>query len=123
MLTVEELKKRFGDQLAEVWAHFLTKGSRSHRLSPVTDSVIWQPALQEPEDGVTFSEDNLGQWLPSREEHTPTGLECKGALRPAFEMAMESTQLMPDNNPATANCLCLFIKKSITLKDKQLLVL
>ena len=63
------------------------------------------------------------QWMPSREENTSTGLECKGSLRVAFEVALEQDMLKPDDGPETANCCCLFWKKPISLKDKQILVL
>ena len=79
--------------------------------------------MSEPEDGSTFSELNLMQWMPSREENTGTGLECKGLLRPAFEVALnENGTLMPDANPETSNSCCLFWKKAVQLKDKQVLV-
>ena len=123
MQTLDDIAKHLGPNFKELWAHVLTRGSRAVRVAPVQETVLWVPSFQEPEDGSTFSEDNLAQWLPSREENTTTGLECKGALRPAFEVSLEGSQLTPDNNPATSNCCCLFLKKSVTLKDKQLLVL
>ena len=123
MQTLEDIAKHLGANFKELWAHSITRGSRSVRVAPVTDTVLWVPNLAEPEDGSTFSAMNLMQWVPSREDNTATGLECKGALRVAFEVDLENVTLTPDNNPATSNCCCLFWKKSINLKDKQIMVL
>ena len=70
----------------------------------------------------TFSETNLMQWMPSREENASTGLECKGSLRVAFEVGLAQDTLKPDKSPE-ANCCCLFWKKSMNMKDKEILVL
>ena len=124
MQTLEDIGKQLGTvKFTQLWAHTLTKGSRTTRVTPVSDTVLWVPAMKEPENGCTFSDEHLSQWIPAREENTATGLECKGTLRPAFEVQLENEQLTPDNNPATSNCCCLFLKKAIQLKDKQLLVL
>ena len=112
MQTLEEISKTLGANFKELWAHSITRGSRATRVAPVaTDTVLWVPALSEPEDGSTFSETNLMQWMPSREENTSTGLECKGSLRVAFEVELAQDMLKPDNCPEAANCCCLFWKK------------
>ena len=123
MQTLEDIGKHLGANMKDVWAHSLTRGSRSTRVAPVSETVLWVPGMTEPDDGTTFSEGNLMHWIPAREENTATGLECKGALRPAFEVSLEGSLLTPDNNPATSNCCCLFLKKTLTLKDKQIVVL
>ena len=99
----------------------MTTGSRASRITPVRETVYWAAALQEPEHGYTLSANNLLQWTPSREENTDTGLERKGTLRVAFEVYPEGEEFRPDNSP-TANCCCLFMRKSTTLKHKQFVV-
>ena len=74
-----------------------------------------------------FDSSRLGAWVPSREQPTPTGLECAGLLRPAFEVQLDGTNmktLIPNANPATGgNPLCLFLTKNLILKAGQLVVL
>ena len=120
MKSMEELLKEH-PHVKDLWAHSMAVGSRGVRITPVRDTVYWVAALQEPENGTTFSAANFLQWRPSREENTSTGLECKGTLRVAFEVSPEANELRPDNSP-NANGCCLFMRKSLTLKDKQLLV-
>ena len=122
MQTLEMIERQLGDNCETVWAHSLTRGARAVRIAPVNMQVIWHPMLEEPADGSSFDVNNLGQWVPSREERTGTGLECKGVLRCAFEVALEGKQVTPDNRN-NGNPLCLFMKKSATLKPSQLLVL
>lgn len=120
MKSMEELLQSH-THIKELWAHSMTAGSRGVRVAPVRDTVYWVAALQEPEDGSTFSSANLLQWTPSREENTSTGLECKGTLRVAFEVSPEANELRPDNS-SNAKCCCLFMRKSVTLNNQQLLV-
>ena len=122
--TLEDIARDLGVNFKHLWAHQMTKGSRATRIAPVaTDTVHWVPTMSEPEDGSTFSELNLMQWMPSREDKTGTGLECKGLFRPAFELQLaDGGTLMPDNNPETSNCCCLFWKKGLQSKDTQVLV-
>ena len=122
MQTLEMIERQLGDSCETVWAHSLTRGARTVRIAPVNMQVLWHPMLEEPADGSSFDVNNLGQWVPSREERTGTGLECKGVLRCAFEVALEGKQLTPDNRP-NGNPLCLFMKKILTLKPSQLFVL
>ena len=122
MQTLDMIERQLGDNCETVWAHSLTRGARAVRIAPVNMQVIWHPMLEEPADGSSFDVNNLGQWVPSREERTGTGLECKGVLRCALEVALEGKQLTPDNRP-TGNPLCLFMKKILTLKPSQLFVL
>ena len=72
--------------------------------------------MKEPTDGSSFSATNLGQWLWSREvacdvEGTIQKVECKGLLRPAFELEFDvhKRQL----KPIDANALNLFAVKKI----------
>ena len=81
-------------------------------IVPVDTLVLWHTKLTEPEDGSSFNVVlNLGQRVPSREEKTGTGLECKGCLWPAFEVAIDGTQLTPDANMATSNTVFVYEKK------------
>ena len=115
MKSMEELLKEH-PHVKDLWAHSVTAGSRASRITPVQETIYWVAALQEPENGSTFSANNLLQWTPSREENTATGLECKGTLRVAFEVSPVGQELRPDNSP-TANCCCLFMRKSTTLNN------
>ena len=121
MQTLEMIERQVGD-CETVWGHSLTRGARAVRIAPVNMQVLRHPMLEEPADGSSFDVNNLGQWVPSREERTGTGLECKGLLRYAFEVALEGKQLTPDNR-TTRNPLCLFMRKNQALKPSQLLVL
>lgn len=123
--TLEELQSELGAAaFDDVWAHSLTRGARAVRVSPVDTPVWWVPKVVMPEDDVeAFDASQLGAWVPSREQQTPTGLECTGLLRPAFEVHLDGankTTLTPDAN---GNPLCLFLKKNLILKPGQLVVL
>ena len=107
-------------------AHCITRGARATRLCPVDTPVWWVPKTTSPEGPALFDASSLGPWLPSREQETATGLECTGLLRPAFEVQLDGPNkktLTPDANPAIANPLCLFLKKALIMKDKQLVAL
>ena len=127
--TLEELQSELGDAaFDDVWAHSVTRGARAVRVSPVDTPVWWVPKAVMPEDEVAaFGASELGAWVPSREQQTATGLECAGLLRPAFEVQVDGPNkktLTPDANPATGgNPLCLFLKKNLSLKPGQLVVL
>ena len=64
-------------------------------------------------------------FLPSWEVTGEAGIECKGVLRPAFELALEGNQLEPQGRaiPQTANPLCLFLKKTLKLKRGAIIAL
>ena len=75
---------------------------------------------------VRFSAVNLGQWLLSHETPSETEgkIECKGLLRPAFEMIFDPTlrQLAPSPR-ADANPLILFAAKRILIDSKNVVAL
>jgi hypothetical protein len=92
MQTLEELQARARHQLRRCVGaldHQVTRCARAVRVAPVNTPVWWQPALADPEDGSSFDPTNLGQWVPTRELNSATGLECAGMLRPAFEVQLE----------------------------------
>ena len=125
MSTLEEAAKELGEATVQgLWAHSVTQGARAMRVSPMATTVWWRPTISDADsDGGSFSAENLAQWVPSREEETPTGLECKGMLRLAFEVVLDGTTLKPDATPKTGNPLCLFLRKPVFLKSRQMLAL
>ena len=82
--------------------------------------------MKENEDGSSFSAVNLGQWLLSHEVpgETDGRVECKGLLRPAFEMLFDPAQRQLAPSPrADANALNLFSVKKIHFDSKSVLAL
>ena len=73
-----------------------------------------------------FSAVNLGQWLLSREVpgETEGRIECKGLLRPAFEMFYDPAQrqLAPSAR-ADANAMSLFAVKKVHFDSKSVVAL
>ena len=82
--------------------------------------------MKENEDGSSFSAVNLGQWLLSREAPTETEgrVECKGLLRPAFEVLYDPAQRQLAPSPrADANPLHLFAVKKIFFDSKSVVAM
>ena len=128
-LAQEEIQSDLGAVgFDEVWAHCLTRGARAVRIWPGETHVWWVSKGVMPDVAVEeFDISRLGAWVSSREQHTATGLEIAGLLRPAFEVQLDGLNRNTwtlDANPATGgNQLCLFLKKNLILKPGQMVVL
>ena len=75
-------------------------------------------------DGSSFSALSLSQCQLSHE--VPAGektVECKGMLRPAFELLLDATRQLAPNPAVEANALCLFTVKKFTVMAKALVAL
>ena len=80
--------------------------------------------MQENPDGSSFTALNVGQWQLSHE--VPAGektMECKGILRPAFELLLDSNRQLSPSPAVDANALCLFALKKFAVKVKGLVAL
>ena len=130
MRSLEDIQKELGNNFQTLWAHTITRGARGVRVAPAHSSahVMWIPKLVKLEDGPEeFTMDCLNRFAPSWEERDgEAGLECSGFLRPAFEVSLDGNQLSPTKvgEPASGgNPACLFLRKAIKLKKRQMLVL
>ena len=127
MKTLEAIRAEVGDAFVTLYAHSITHGSRSVRISPGDRRVVWYPSILETvqADVVTFDMNYLGKFFPAWEATGEAGIECKGVLRPAFELALDGNQLEPVGRalPQNASPLCLFIKRSLKLKKGYIIAL
>jgi hypothetical protein len=119
--TLADIEKSLGSDIVNdlrVYAHSVKRSARSSQLAPLAGCgcIMWLPTRSMPQDGSTFSRDSVGQWSHSMEEHTPTGIQINGVLRPAFVVNMDGKQLSPSG-------IMLFIKKTIMMRPNSLIVL
>ena len=119
MMTLAQAEQTIGVPPGEhisLYGHCVSRGLKRVQITPGDPPVCWVPAMKEGEDGSSFSAIDLGQWLLSREIPSETEgqrrVECKGLLRPAFEMIYDPAQrqLAPSAR-ADANALSLFCSK------------
>ena len=66
---------------------------------------------------------NMGQWQNSHEVPVEKGIECKGLLRPAFEMVLDSSRQLSPSAAFDANAMCFFSAKKFNVKAKSLVAL
>jgi hypothetical protein len=119
--TLVDIEKSLGSDIVNdmtVYAHSIKRIGRSAHLAPLASArcIMWLPTRSMPQDGSTFSRHSVGQWSHSMEEHTPTGIQINGVLRPAFVVNMHQKQLSPSG-------IMLFIRKTITMRPNSLIVL
>ena len=112
-----------GEPNITIYGHCISRGTKRVSISPGEPAVCWVPSMKENEDGSSFSAVNLGQWLLSREAPTETEgrVECKGLLRPAFEMIYDPAFEMI--HPADANAMYLFAKQKVHFGSKSVVAL
>ena len=130
MCSLVNIQKELGDSFQTIWVHTITRGSRGVRVAPAHASahVLWIPKLVKLEDGAdAFTMDCLNMFAPSWEVRDgEAGLECSGFLRPAFEVRLDGNQLGPQKiaEPARqVNPACLFLRKTLKLKQGEMMVL
>ena len=83
--------------------------------------IVWSPHGSSSASS-EFTADTFGKWLHSREAPEPAvGDECKGVLRPCFEMTWVSAEKML--KPVRQNPLCLFTINPIMLAAKEVVSL
>ena len=109
-----------------MYAHTISHGSRSIRVSPGDRRVVWSPTMLETveADVNTFDMNSLGKFLQSWEKTGEAGIECGGVLRPAFSLTLLDNQMEPQGRGShSPNPLCLFLKKNLKLKKGHIIVL
>ena len=114
-----------GEPNITIYGHCISRGTKRVSIFPGDPPVCWVPAMKENEDGSSFSAVNLGQWLLSHELPIAEGrIECKGLLRPAFEMIYDPAQRQLAPSPrGDANALNLFAVKKLHFDSKSVLAL
>ncbi len=113
----------------KVYGHATTKGARGIKIAPSVHPIVaWIPSRCEPADGGTIVAMNIAQWLRSRDEKVDdkekTMFECKGLLRPCFEVSlgMVDKTLSPSNKVA-GNPMHLFLAKTLHRNAKSIVSL
>ena len=87
-------------------------------------AVSWVPKMQENPDGSSFTALNVGQWQLSHE--VPAGektVECKGMLRPAFELLLDSSRQLSPSPAVDAIALCPYAENKFEIKARGLVAL
>ena len=110
-----------------VYGHATTRTARAVRIVPSDKPcIVWAPHQRTPD--TEFNADNFGQWLPSREalavgngDGGKSNFECKGLLRPSFEVTFVHSEKML--KPSRKNPLCLFTITAVSLSSKQVVSL
>ena len=123
MKTCAQVEQNIGrEPNITIYGHCISRGTKRVSISSGDPTVCWVPAKKEGEDGSSFSAVNLGEWLLSHEipSETEGRVECKGLLRPAFEMFFDPAQRQLAPSPrADANALNLFTIKKIHFDSKS----
>ena len=129
MSTLEQCEAEVGGHDLQIWGHRITRGGKKVYVKPLPVTAFWTPNLQEPLDGSSFTAENVGQWVFSRESvheipevsagHGKVSkIQVQGMLRPAFEVVFpeKKRSLEPDPNDR-ANPACLFTTKKIAIRS------
>ena len=125
---LDEIEKEMG-QLLTLYAHGITRGNGNKvTVTPSPTPVAWVCTVEATS---AFSTDNLGPYIPSREDVSGAVPKLTGLVRPVFEVmptqkvttgtAGVSTVLQPNMNSKT--CLTLYTIKKLELKAKQYMLL
>ena len=127
MKTCAQVEQTLGGEAnITIYGHCISRGTKRVSISPGEPAVCWVPSMKENEDGSSFSAVNLGQWLLSHEipSETEGKVECKGLLRPAFELFYDPAQRQLAPSPrADANPLNLFAVKKVHFDSKSVVAL
>ena len=112
-----------GPKDIKVYGHGIVRGTKRMTVEPGEPDVSWLPKMQEEDHGSSFTAVNMGQWQNSHEVPVEKGSECKGLLRPAFEMVLDSSRTLSPSPALDANAMCLFAAKKFIVKAKSLVAL
>ena len=132
MMTLESIEKVLGEaalgatKCIKVYGHATTKTSKTVKVLPCDKPcIVWSPH-QSSSAGSEFTADTFGKWLCSREQSAVGDvnvIECKGVLRPCFEVtwvAMATDKML---KPVSNNPLCLFTINPMMLAAKEVVSL
>jgi len=123
--TIQQAEQSIGGPRdIKIYGHGIVRGTKRLQVVPGDPHISWRPTMAENPDGSSFSAVNLSQWQLSHE--VPAGeksVECKGMLRPAFELLLDASRQLAPNPAVDANALCLFAVKKFTVKASGLIAL
>ena len=127
---LDEIEKEMGNLLT-LYAHGITRGHGNKvTITPSPTPVVWVCTGEATSE---FSTDNLGPYIPSREDVSGAVPKLTGFVRPVFEViptqpqqvttgtAGVSTVLQP--NMKSKTCLTLYTIEKLELKAKQYMLL
>ena len=108
----------------KIYGHATTKTTKTVKVVPCdTPRIVWSPNAESSASS-EFTADTFGKWLCSREAPAVGDVkvvECKGVLRPCFEVTWVSAEKML--KPVNKNPLCLFTINPMTLTAKEVVSL
>ena len=108
----------------KIYGHTTTKTSKTVKVVPCDKPcIVWSPH-ESSSASSEFTADTFGKWLCSREAPAVGDVkvvECKGVLRPCFEVTWVATDKML--KPVRQNPLCLFTIAPIMLAAKEVVSL
>ena len=95
MKTLEAIRAEVGDVFATVYAHTVSNGSRSVRISPGHKRVVWHPTfLQTVEADISaFDMSSLGKFLPAWEVMGEVGIELAFGSNQGSQLASGGERL------------------------------
>ena len=103
MMTLESIEAELGEaalgtaKCVKIYGHATTKATKTAKIRPCEKPIIvWAP-VEAASAGSEFTADTFARWLHSREEQdvgSGKAIECKGALRPCFEVTWVPAEKM-----------------------------
>ena len=111
----------------KIYGQATTKTSKTVKVVPCDKPcIVWSPRESSSASPASseFTADTFGKWLCSREAPAVGDekvVECKGVLRPCFEVASVSAEKML--KPVNTNPLCLFTINPMMLAAKAVVSL
>ena len=127
MMTLDKCETALGEaalgatKCIKIYGHATTKTAKTVKVVPSDKPcIVWSPHQSSSE----FTADSFGTWLRSREESAVgdvKGIECKGLLRPCFEVTFVNAEKML--KPVGKNPLCFFTISAVMLSVKEVVSL
>ena len=130
MMTLDKCETELGSaalgasKCIKINGHATTRTAKTVKVVPADKPcVVWSPSQIALEK--EFKADNIGQWLRSGEESSADGvkgaMECKGLLRPCFEVTFVHADKML--KPIDKHPLCFFTINVLLLSSREVVSL